>query len=149
MNVVEFPQAERCPRGWQASEVNAVVGACAGSIAAGDASGYETGSTELGDPQLYVIGPAPDYDCILCISRLGRLYVLEDGAGTVLFEHDSLTLLAQEVRVALRRRKADIVARMAVLWCGVREFFEEKVEPMLAEPVEVLTHVAPQLAALV
>jgi hypothetical protein len=39
------------------------------------------------------------------------------------------------------------VARVAVAWYAVREAFEEKIEPMLAEPVELLTHVAPQLAA--
>ena len=38
-----------------------------------------SGTTEHGDPQVYLIGPPPDYDCILSISRLGRLYVIEDG----------------------------------------------------------------------
>ena len=57
-------------------------------------------------------------------------------------------LLVEQARAALRRKKAAIAARIAVTWCAVREFFEEKVEPVLAEPVEVLTHFAPQLAAL-
>ena len=30
----------------------------------------------------------------------------------------------------------------------MRDFFEEKVEPVLAEPMEVITHLAPHLAAL-
>ena len=34
---------------------------------------------------IHLLG-APDDECILCISRLGRVYVLEDGAGKLLFE---------------------------------------------------------------
>jgi hypothetical protein len=40
---------------------------------------------------VFLVGPPPDYDCITSISRLGRLYVIEDGAGRVLFEHDNDT----------------------------------------------------------
>ena len=116
-----------------------------GSISSGDVSGWEVGTTEYGDPQLYLLGPAPDHDCILSISRLGRLYVLEDGKGQVLFENDNIMLMAEQTCSALRKRKAEIVARLTVCWCAVREFFEEKVEPVLAEPMEVITHFAPHL----
>ena len=95
-----------------------------------------------------LLGPPPDYDCILCISRLGRIYVIEDGAGRVLFEHDNPMLLVEQATAALRRRKATIVARVAVAWCALREAFEEKTEAMMAEPMELLSHIAPQLAAL-
>ena len=47
-------------------------------------------------------------------------------------------LLAEQTCSALRRRKAELVARLAVCWCAVREFFEEKVEPVLAEPMEIV-----------
>ena len=53
------------------------------------------GMTEVGDPQFYLLGRPPHDECILCISRLGRLYVLEDGHGQVLFEHNSLLVLAR------------------------------------------------------
>jgi hypothetical protein len=106
------------------------------------------GTTEYGDPQLYLLGPAPDHDCILSISRLGRLYVLEDGKGQVVFENDNIMLMAEQTCGALRKRKTEIVARLTVCWCAVRDFFEEKVEPVLAEPMEVITHFAPHLAAL-
>ena len=43
--------------------------------------GWDVGVTEIGDPQFYLLGPPPHEECILCISRLGRVYVLEDGAG--------------------------------------------------------------------
>jgi hypothetical protein len=149
MSVVEFRHVERGRQGWQVEEVNAVVGACATAIARGEASAYHIGITEMGDPQLYVLGPAPEQPCILSVSRLGRLYVLEDGGGNVLLEHSSMPVVAREIRASLTRKRADIVARVTVAWCAVREFFEEKVEPVLAEPVEILTHVAPQLAAMV
>jgi hypothetical protein len=49
---------------------------------------------------------------------------------------------------ALRRRKGAIAARVAVAWCALREVFEEKAEAVMAEPIEILAHVAPQLALL-
>ncbi len=64
-----------------------------------------------------------------------------------LFEHDAMGHLAEQVRSTLRRHKTVIAAKVAVAWAALREAFEERVEPMLAEPMEVLTHVAPQLAA--
>ena len=57
-------------------------------------------------------------------------------------------LLAEQATAALRRRGQAIVARVAVVWCALREAFEEKTEVMMAEPIELLTHVAPQLATL-
>jgi hypothetical protein len=74
--------------------------------------------------------------------------VIEDGNGRVLFEHDDPMLLAEQATAALRRRKAAIVARIAVAWCALREAIEEKTEALAAEPMELLTHIAPQLAAL-
>jgi hypothetical protein len=35
-----------------------------------------------------------------------------------------------------------------VAWFALRETFEEKIEPALAEPIEMLSLVAPQFAAL-
>jgi hypothetical protein len=149
MNVVKFPrQQPQALEGWQSAEVQQFVAVSAHAIAMGEASGWEVGKTEQGDPQVFLLGPAPDYDCILCISRLGRMYVIEDGNGRVLLEHDNPMLLADQATAALRRRKASIVARVAVAWGALREAFEEKTEAMMAEPMELLTHLAPQLAAL-
>lgn len=148
MNVIQFPRPQELPPGWQSSELTRLTDACAASMSLGDVSGWEIGSTECGDPQLYLLGPAPDHDCLLSISRLGQTYILEDGKGQVLFENDNLMMLAEETCTALRRRKAEVFAKLAVCWCAVREFFEEKVEPVLAEPMEVITHFAPQFAAL-
>ena len=149
MTVVNFPpRPNQIPPGWQAAELQRLINACAGYLPGGQGSGWDFGTTERGDPQIYLLGPEPEHECILSISRLGNLYILEDGNGRVLFEHGNLMLLVEQARAALRRKKAAIAARIAVTWCAVREFFEEKVEPVLAEPVEVLTHFAPQLAAL-
>lgn len=149
MTVVPFARREDALGGWQRHEVQRVADACAEPISRGEVSGWETGATETGDPQLYLLGPAPEHECLVCLSRLGRLYVLEDGQGRILFEHDAIDVLAEQVRGTLRRKKASIVARVAVAWFAVREAFEEKVEPAMAEPMEMLSLVAPQLAALV
>lgn len=137
------------PGGWQSAELQRVLDACAESVARGDISGWDTGVTEAGDPQLYLLGPAPDRECVLCLSRLGRLYVLEDGEGRILHEHDGISLLAEQVRGALRRKKSAIVARIALGWIALKETVEERIEALTAEPAEVLTHLVPQVAALV
>ena len=149
MNVVKFrPASMQASKGWQSVELQQFLAVSSGTIAAGEASGWDMGITEHGDPQLFLVGPPPDYDCILSISRLGRLYVIEDGAGRVLFEHDNPMLLTEQATAALRRRKTAIIARVAVAWCALREAFEEKTEAIVGEPIELLTHIAPQLAAL-
>jgi len=149
MTVVKFPRRPApVPQGWQPAELQQVVGACAGAVSDGAASGWEVGTTECGDPQLYLIGPPPAYECILCISRVDRRYVIEDGDGILLFEHDNPMLLAEHAIAALRRRKGAIVARIAVAWCALQEVFEEKTEALTAESTELLTSISPQLAAL-
>ena len=147
--VVNFPRrSERLPEGWRSDELAEIVSACSGSVSVGDASGWETGTTESGDPQVYLIGPSPDYDCVLCISRVGGHYVIEDGHGRLLLEHDSPTLLAEQALDALRRHKVALLAQVAVAWHAFREAFEEKADALMAEPMEMLVHLAPQLAAL-
>jgi hypothetical protein len=150
VSVIPFPAREQAmSAGWRQAELRAVIDACAEPIARGDLSGCAHGKTEAGDPQLYVLGPAPEQECFLCVSRLGRNYVLEDGRGHILFEHDALEVLAQQMKGVLSRKKAAILARLMVAWVAAKETFEEKVEPAMAEPLEVVSHVAPQLAALI
>jgi len=143
MNVVKFPRMQGpLPQGWQSGELTKLTNACM-TMPNSDVGSWEVGTTEQGDPQLYLLGPAPEHECILSISRLGRLYVLEDGKGQVLFENDNIMVLVEQTCIALRKRKAEIVARLTAGWCAVREFFEEKVEPALAEPIEIIAHFAP------
>jgi hypothetical protein len=149
MTVIAFPSKLRREDGsWAAAELNEIVETFAPQLSRGEAGGWNVGVTEIGDPQFYLLGPPPDDECILCISRLGRVYVLEDGAGQVLFEHDSLLVLAEQARSVLRKKRAQIVARVTMLWCAARELFEEKLEPIVGESEELLTHFVPQLAAL-
>jgi hypothetical protein len=149
MRLLKFPDvAEEKSCGWRGAEVAQFTSACAPSVCSGDISGWEIGETELCEPQLYVIGPPPDYDCSLVVSRVGRLYVLEDGAGNVLFEHSDPLRLADQIYAALRRNRAAITARMAVAWCVAREFFEEKIEPVMAEPIELISHYGSYAATL-
>lgn len=148
MTVTQFRRRETV-QGWQSAEMNALVAASGDSLEKGIAIGWEMGVTDSGDPQLYLLGPAPDHECLLCVSRLGRLYVLEDGQGRVVFEHDAMNMLAEQVRGSLRRKRSAIVARAVVAWLAIKETFEERVESMMAEPAEILAHIAPQLAAMV
>ena len=151
MTVVPFvPRRSSSRTGpWAATELDPVLQACATPMTSGDVGGWETGLTEAGDPQLYLLGPAPDHDCMLCISRLGGRYVLEDGQGRVLFEHDAILPLAEQVQAAITRKRPAMVARLVAGWVAVKAAFEERVEPLLAEPIELFAHVGPQLAALV
>lgn len=148
MNVLQFQRRET-PEVWQNGEMNTLLAACGESLDKGTAVGWEVGTTKAGDPQLYLLGPAPDHECLVCVSRLGRLYVLEDGQGRVVFEHDAIDRLAEQVRGTLRRKKSAIVARALVAWLAIKETFEERVEPILAEPAELLSHIAPQFVAMI
>ncbi len=149
MNVIPFRPSQSGPRHWQQTEINKVVAAAKRLLTCGEGSGWEVGLTEAGDPQLYLVGPAPRCDCVLMVTRLGHRYVLEDGSGEIIFEHHDLDLVASRIGAALRfRNKAKFIGRLLVAVYAVRATFEEKVEPLLAEPVELVTHVAPQLAAL-
>jgi hypothetical protein len=113
---------------------------------------WETGVTENGDAQLYLLGP--EQACALCVSRVGGRYILEDGTGRLLFEHRSLPLVAAHARTALRGTRWWLVARVVMVWCTIRHMIHDKVEPLMTEGLvieaeELLVHFAPQLAAFV
>ena len=149
MTVIAFqPNVPQPDGSWRTGEIKAIVQSLTPALAGGAAGGWDVGATETGDPQFYLLGPPPHEECILCISRLGSIYVLEDAAGQVLFEHNSLAVLADQARSVLQRKKTQIVARAALIWCTTREAFEEKLEAVMGESEELLTHVVPQLAAL-
>jgi hypothetical protein len=148
MTVIRFPTHPPTPvDDWDPADREAIAKLCGPHLKAGEISGCESGVTECGDPQLYLIGPAPEHDCILCISRLGRLYLLEDGRGQLLGEYQRIAELVDRAGSTLARKRNSIAVRAIGAWYAAREFFEEKLEPLLAEPAELLSHVAPQLAA--
>ena len=148
MTVIAFqPKVLQLDGPWRSGEFNTIVERLAPESSRGGARRWDVGITDIGDPQFYLLGPPHD-ECILCISRLGRLYVLEDGHGQLLFEHNSLLALAEHARVVLQKKKTQIVARVALVWCAVRETIEEKLDAVVVEGEELLAHCVPQLAAL-
>jgi hypothetical protein len=132
---------------WSETELNTMVAALNVAIASDDGRGWETGMTETGDAQFYLLGPLPDQACELCVSRIGGRYILEDGSGRLLFEHQSLALVALHAKAAIRSMRGWLVARAVLLWCTIRHMIHDKVEPLLTEGEELFVELAPQLAA--
>ena len=148
MTVIPFaPKPLQQDGAWQVSELKAMQSTFAADVASGSASAWHIASTEAGDPQFYLMGPPPDEDCILAISRLGRLYVLEDGAGHIVYEGVNLDRLVARAKSFLHDSKASLAGRLVVFWAAVRQTFEERIEPILAEGEEFLLHIAPKLVA--
>ena len=86
----------------------------------------------------------------MCVTRIGRLYVLEDGAGAVVAEDVRLDQVAKAASKMLsRRRPLSFVARSLVGLCAFRAVLDQKAEFMLAESMEHVARFAPQLAAFV
>src|SRR6478609_10498187 len=110
MTVIRLNETSH-PAAWRAHELNTIVGALTPAMAQGEASGWDVGATENGDPQFYLLGPAPQEACEICISRIGRLYVLEDGDGRLLLDTDNLPALAERAAATLRKNRAQIAAR--------------------------------------
>ena len=149
MNVVAFKSRPDEDTGhWRNDELQQLVGIFAAHAAKGDAGDWATGLTEAGDPQFYLLDAAGTQDCLLCISRLGRDYILEDGKGHVVCENDNLARVAETAnRMSFGSSGLGIAARLGLVWIALRHHYEEKIEPLFAEPMELLTHVFPQLAA--
>lgn len=130
---------------WRAWELDMLAGPLTSGVQGGD---WDIGATEAGDAQFYVLGPRPEQACMVCVSRINGRYILEDGAGRLLFEHDSLRLVAMHAHGALRATRWWLVARMVVLWCTLRHMIHDRIEPLIAEGEDLLVNLAPQLAAL-
>ncbi len=143
MTVIPFRHRDDVRPGWAKSELDSIAAALTPALGRGDASQWVVAETERGDPQLYLLGPEPEQECILCISRIGGRYVIEDGTGGLLSERGSLILMAEQIRLLLNRQAAALVARIGLLWIAGRRAAQEKVEPIMAEPVEFLSELVP------
>ena len=146
MSIVEFPRHDPASGDWSPDELQQLI-----ALFRADAPGasYAVGATERGEPQFYLLGPAPEHDCVLCVSRLAQGYVLEDGAGRLIGETPSLDRFAVEAaRAAIGGGRA-FVARVTLIIGAIRLTIEEKVEPIFEETQELLVRFAPQVAALV
>ena len=146
MSIVEFPQRSFPASGaWSADELQQLIAL----FRADGETSYATGTTEHGDPQFYLLGPAPEHACVLCVSRLAQTYVLEDGEGRLIGETPTLDGFAVEAARAALRGSRSLVARLALAWCAIRLTIEEKLEPIFEESQELLVRFAPQIAAFV
>jgi len=134
---------------WSEAELQTLLAALNAALAPESGRGWETGMTERGDVQFYLLGPLPDQACELCVSRIGGRYILEDGWGRLLFEHQSLAVVALHAKAAVHSTRWSLVARAVLVWCAIRVSLHDKIEPLLTESEEMLVHLAPQLAAFV
>lgn len=144
MSVVAFERTQETGI-WSERELNTICAALQAALAPSTGREWETGTTERGDAQFYLLGPLPDQACELCVSRIGARYVLEDGSGRLLFEHRNLDLVALHARAAVPSTSW-LMVRAIMLWCAIRSAVYEKLE-LIAEGEELLVQLAPQLAA--
>ena len=145
MSVVAFERKQDAAA-WTEAELNTVVTALQTVMAPATGRSWETGATENGDVQFYLLGPRPEQACELCLSRVGRQYILEDGSGRLLFKHRNLDLVVLHAKAAVSSSPR-LMVRAIMIWCAVRNTIQEKFEPLLVEGEELLVQVAPQLAA--
>ena len=145
MSVLTF-QRKQDGEVWSDTELQTLLATLNAAFGSEDGRGWETGMTEKGDPQFYLLGSLPDQACQLCVSRIGGRYILEDGAGRLVFEHSSLPLVALHAKAAVSSRRWSVVARIVLLCWTVRHTIHEKVEPLLIESEEIFLHLAPKLA---
>lgn len=146
MSVVAFERKQDTGE-WTERELGTLIAALGAAFAKGTGREWETGMTERGDAQFYLLSPLPDQACELCVSRVGGRYILEDGSGRLLFEHRNLELVALHAKAAVPSTSW-LMVRAITLWCAVRSTMNEKFEPLLIEGEELLVQFAPQLAAL-
>jgi hypothetical protein len=144
MSVVAFER--RQDAGWSEAELNTIVAALHTAMAPAAGRSWETGATESGDVQFYLLGPRPEQACELCVSRIGGRYILEDGSGRLLFEHRNLDLVVLHARASVSSTPW-LMVRAIVLWCAIRNTMQEKFEPLMVEGEELFVQLAPQLAA--
>jgi hypothetical protein len=132
---------------WRKSELDALLGVLSPVFSLRGASGWEVARTEAGDPQFYLLGPKPDQECILCVSRVGNSYIVNDSEGEHITEISDIQMMSSHVQNFLKRHAARSLAKLMLIWCAAKQAFHDKVEPVVAEAEELLVHFAPQLAA--
>ena len=145
MSVVAFERKQDSGE-WSEKELSALAAALGAAIGSGNGREWETGMTEQGDAQFYLLGPLPEQACELCVSRIGGRYILEDGSGRLLFEHRNLELVALHAKAAVPSTSW-LMVRAVTLWCAIRNTIHEKVDPLLVEGEELLVQFVPQLAS--
>jgi hypothetical protein len=145
MSVVAFERKQNTGE-WSERELSTILAALSAATAPGTGREWETGTTEKGDVQFYLLGPLPDQACELCVSRIGGRYILEDGFGRLLFEHRNLDLVALHAKAAVPSTSW-LMVRVIALWCAIRSATDDKLESWLVEGEELFVQFVPQLVA--
>lgn len=145
MSVVAFERKQNTGE-WSERELSTILAALTAATAPGTGREWETGVTEKGDVQFYLLSPLPDQACELCVSRIGSRYILEDGMGRLLFEHHNLDLVALHAKAAVPSTSW-LMVRVITLWIAIRSATDEKFDSMLLEGEELFVQFVPQLAA--
>jgi hypothetical protein len=146
MSVVAFERKQNTGE-WSEGELSTILAALSAVTAPGTGREWETGVTEKGDVQFYLLSPLPDQACELCVSRIAGRYILEDGTGRLLFEHWNLELVALHAKAAVPSTSW-LMVRVITLWIAIRSATDEKLDSMLLEGEELFVQFVPQLAAL-
>ena len=124
MSVVAFERKQNTGE-WSERELSTILAALSAATAPGTGREWETGVTEKGDVQFYLLSPLPDQACELCVSRIGGRYILEDGTGRLLFEHRNLDLVALHAKAAVPSTSW-LMVRVITLWCAIRSATRRK-----------------------
>ena len=118
MSVVAF---ERKPITgvWSESELNTIVAALSAALAPATGREWETGTTENGDAQFYLLGSLPDQACELCVSRIGEAIHpgRRGGPAVVRASKPPPRRAARQGRGPVH---AWLMARAMMLWCASR-----------------------------
>ncbi|MEH2552785.1 hypothetical protein V1286_000314 [Bradyrhizobium algeriense] len=145
MSVVAFERKQNTGE-WSERELGTILATLSAATAPGTGREWETGVTEKGDVQFYLLSPLPDQACELCVSRIGGRYILEDGSGRLLFEHRNLDLVALHAKAAVPSTSW-LMVRVITLWIAIRSATDEKLDSMLLEGEELFVQFVPQLVA--
>ena len=147
MTVIAFQPGVQLDGPWRTGELNAMVETLMPEATRPGGLGWDVELTEIGDPQFYLLAPPQD-ECLLCISRIGRRYVLEDGAGQVLFEHYRLSCWSNgPERLCRSGKRRSLPAPLSSgARCGRR--LKNGSTLVVLDGEELLAHCVPQLAAL-
>lgn len=143
MRVVSTARSlDRGQHGWTADELAELMRLYSSQSCRRGVS-WATAVTELGDPQFFLVGPEPEADCVLAISRLNGRYVLEDGEAHPVCDGAALADVVKEAQRMLPRRfKPSLVARALVPFACIKAFVDEKLEPLVPDSIEVLLPIA-------
>ena len=150
MNVIAFQPNRSGLRTWSHAELQRLIAFYSAHGAGGDFGSWEVAATEAQDPQFYLMSSSAELGCVLCISRVGRLYVAEDSQGRLIAENQDLRPVLDAASRKLERRwAAGFLVRSLFALCAFRIMIEQKLEPFLAESSENWARFAPHVAALI